>query len=96
MFGWLKSMASANPAIKRHLMSIPLTRCLSLLNRIGRSMSDEVLLIVGFEENRMHPSKRPSRCSRWAETWERAGEQWFTHRHDVSYKLAPVFMAGAF
>ena len=61
-------------------------------------MSDEVLLIVGFE------GPIPQNASVEAvpllqegrDLGAAPGQQWFDHRHDVSYKLAPVFMAGAF
>ena len=99
LFGWLKSAARASPALNRHLMSIPLALP-GLLNRIGRGLSDEVLLIVGFEG----PLSVVSASVEAAEPFLQSGrdlgpepgEQWFKHRHDVSYKLAPVFMAGAF
>ena len=99
LFGWLKSVASSNPAMKRHLMSIPLAMP-GLLNRIGRSMSDEVLLIVGFEGpiplvNASVEAAEPL-LKMGRDLGPEPGEQWFAHRHDVSYKLAPVFMAGAF
>ena len=99
LFGWLKSVASNNPTLKRHMMSIPLAMP-GLLNRIGRGLSDEVLLIVGFEGpiplvnasvEAAEPLLREGR-----DLGAEPGEQWFAHRHDVSYKLAPVFMAGAF
>ena len=99
MFGWLKSVASSNPALKRHLMSIPLAMP-GLLNRIGRGMSDEVLLIVGFEGpiplvNASVEAAVPL-LQEGRDLGAAPGQQWFDHRHDVSYKLAPVFMAGAF
>ena len=99
LFGWLKSVASTNPALKRHLMSIPLAMP-GLLNSIGRGLSDEVLLIVGFEGplpvvNAAIEAAGPL-LQEGRDLGAEPGEQWFAHRHDVSYKLAPVFMAGAF
>jgi len=99
LFGWLKSTASNNPALSRHLLSIPLALP-QLLNQIGRGLSDEVLLIVGFEGplpvvNATVEAALPVLKS-GRDLGPDPGEQWYHHRHDVSYKLAPVFIAGAF
>lgn len=99
LFGWMKSMAASNPTLKKHLLSIPLA-VPALLNRIGQSLSGEVLLIVGFEGplavvNASVESATPL-LGLGRDMGAEPGEHWYTHRHDVSYKLAPVFIAGAF
>ena len=99
VFGWLKTAAESSPALKRHLLNIPLA-VPTLLNRIGRLISGEVLLIVGFEG----PMAVANAAAAAAATHLREGrdlgpepgEHWYAHRHDVSYKLAPVFIGGAF
>jgi alkyldihydroxyacetonephosphate synthase len=99
IFGWLKATASKNPALQKHLLSLPLAMP-GLLNRIGRSLGNEVLLIVGFEGplavvNSTIQDAAPL-LQHGRDLGPEPGEQWFAHRHDVSYKLAPVFIAGAF
>jgi len=99
LFGWLKSAASNNPALSRHMLSLPLALP-GLLNHIGKQLSNEVLLIVGFEGplpvvNAAVEASRPIFAT-GRDLGTEPGEQWYSHRHDVSYKLAPVFIAGAF
>jgi len=99
IFGWLKKVASENPSMQRHLLNIPLA-VPSLLNRIGASLGNEVLLIVGFEGSLpvVHAATEAATpiLSPGRDLGPEPGEHWFKHRHDVSYKLAPVFIAGAF
>jgi alkyldihydroxyacetonephosphate synthase len=99
IFAWLKSTASKNPALRRHLLSLPLAMP-SLVNRIGHSLGDEVLLIVGFEGPQavVHATIDAAipLLKQGRDLGAEPGQTWFEHRHDVSYKLAPVFIAGAF
>ncbi len=99
LFGWMKSAASKNPMLSQHLLSLPLALP-GLLNHIGKQMSDEVLLIVGFEGPIAVVNATVKAALPFLKTGRdlgpQPGEQWFKHRHDVSYKLAPVFIAGAF
>ncbi len=99
LFGWMRSAANRNPTLRRHLTSVPLALP-GLVNSLGRGLSKEVLLIVGFEgplpvvETSVEAAQSFLREGR--DLGAEPGEQWFTHRHDVSYKLAPVFISGAF
>jgi alkyldihydroxyacetonephosphate synthase len=99
LFGWLKAAVEQSPDLQRHLISIPLA-VPRLLNRIGKGLGDEVLLIVGFEGPHAVVDATIEAAapilSRGRDLGSEPGEQWYAHRHDVSYKLAPVFMTGAF
>lgn len=99
IFGWMKKIASENPAMRRHLLNIPLA-VPGLLNRLGATLGKEVLLIVGFEGSLPVVHAATEAAMPILETGRdlgpEPGEHWYKHRHDVSYKLAPVFLAGAF
>jgi len=98
-FGWIRKTALNNPKLKHLLLNIPLSMP-NLLNKIGGLLGNEVLLIVGFEGS----LPVVNAASETAQTILQAGRDlgpepglhWFKHRHDVSYKLAPVFVGGAF
>lgn len=99
VFGWLKAAVEKSPDLQKHLINIPLA-VPRLLNRIGRELGDEVLLIVGFEGPQAVVDATVEAASpflsRGRDLGSKPGKQWYAHRHDVSYKLAPVFMTGAF
>lgn len=98
-FAWMKNMASKSPFLQRHLLNLPLALP-SLINKISAGISGEVLLIVGFDGPTpvVHASATAAQSllTNARDLGPEPGEHWFRHRHDVSYKLAPVFIAGAF
>jgi alkyldihydroxyacetonephosphate synthase len=99
VFSWMKATARKNPALQRQLLSIPLAMP-GLLNKISQGLGDEVLLIVGFEGPSavVHATVQAATplLQSGRDLGAKPGEAWFANRHAVSYKLAPVFIAGAF
>lgn len=87
------------PGLRRHLLDLPLALP-GLVNRLAANLGHEVLLIVGFEG----PTALVDAAVEAAGPLLAAGRDlgpgpgttWFAHRHDVSYKLAPIFAAGGF
>ncbi len=95
----LKEAALSVPGLRRHLLDLPLALP-SLINRLAAGLGQEVLLIVGFEG----PLPLVEACVVASEPIFAAardlgpdpGNTWYAHRHDVSYRLAPIFAAGGF
>lgn len=99
---WLKELRAAAesiPALRAHLLSLPLALP-RLLNAIARGVSSGCVLIAGWEG----PADVVDVLARHGEALLAAGtplgpepgEHWYAHRHEVSYKLAPVFERGGF
>ena len=93
----LRDAVAAVPALHQHLLELPLALP-RLINRIADSLGDEVLLIVGFEGPQAQVDAAISAAvpivSGGRELGPAPGEYWYAHRHDVSYKLAPIFAGG--
>lgn len=98
-FGQFKRAVQAIPGLQRHLLDLPLALP-NLVNRLANGLGDEVLLIVGFDGDdatvRHSIEKLQPFVSNARNLGAAPGQHWFDHRHDVSYKLAPVFINGAF
>ncbi len=85
------------PSLRHHLLDLPLALP-GLINRIANGLGDEVLLVIGYEGT---PEEVASAVAGSEAIFAEArdlgpspGEYWFAHRHDVSYKLAPIFIGG--
>jgi alkyldihydroxyacetonephosphate synthase len=66
----------------------------ALTNRIADAVQGECVLVVGFDEDaaeRALPFLSGAR-----DLGPGPGERWYAHRHDVSYKLIPIFVQGHF
>jgi alkyldihydroxyacetonephosphate synthase len=99
LFGQLKRAVQSIPGLQRHALDLPLALP-GLVNRLAAGLGKEVLLIVGFEGHldevdRAFEATKPM-LERARSLGEEPGKHWFAHRHDVSYKLAPVFISGGF
>ncbi len=73
-----------------------------LLNRLAGWGGDECVLIVGWE-GQTDVAEVLARHGHGLlleaggfDLGAEPGDHWYAHRHDVSYKLAPIFMRGAF
>ena len=93
----LRSAVESVPALREHLLELPLALP-RLVNRLADSLGDEVLLVVGWEGDDAAVSAAvadatPALASA-RDLGPDPGEHWYAHRHDVSYKLAPVFAGG--
>jgi alkyldihydroxyacetonephosphate synthase len=70
------------------------------LNRIAEALGREVMLILGWEGHpevvhaQVQAALQLLSCGR--DLGPEPGEHWYAHRHDVSWKLAPVFERGGF
>jgi len=99
VFHRIRQAVARVPALQGHLADLPLALP-GLLNRITGGLGDEVALILGFEGD---PAVVDAQVALAAPLLQAGrdlgpgpGERWFAHRHAVSYKLAPVFIAGGF
>lgn len=97
--GRLREALGRTPALRRHLLDLPLALP-GLVNRLAKGISAQVLLIIGFEGPRALVAAQWAAAapllSAGAALGPEPGQRWFQHRHDISYKLAPVFAGGAF
>jgi len=95
----IRKAVSGMPGLAQHMLDLPLALP-SLVNRLVDGLGDEVLLIVGFDGSAdriatMVGAAQPHLAA-GRDLGAEPGEHWFAHRHDVSYKLAPVFAGGGF
>lgn len=99
---WLSGLqraAESVPALRRHLLSLPLALP-RLMNALAQGVASGCVLIVGWE-GEPDVVEIQSRCGLTlldgAEPLgEEVGQHWYDHRHEVSYKLAPIFERGGF
>lgn len=100
--GLLRRMAETvrgAPGLGHHLADLPLALP-GLLNGVFGALGQEVALILGFEgprrlvEGQVTAAQPLLAAAR--DLGPGPGERWYAHRHSVSYKLAPVFLAGGF
>jgi alkyldihydroxyacetonephosphate synthase len=86
-------------AVRRRELSLGLTAPRAL-NRIAAALGREVLLILGWEGRedvvRAQVQAALQLLVKGRDLGPEPGEHWYTHRHDVSWKLAPVFERGGF
>lgn len=88
------------PAFRDHALSLPL-RLPGLVNTIAGQGARGCLLVVGWEGTAAEVDA-DSRAGHTllartgTDLGAAPGESWYAHRHDVSYKLAPIFAHGGF
>jgi alkyldihydroxyacetonephosphate synthase len=99
---WLRGALAAVdrvPALRRNALALPLALP-GLLNRIARGVSSGCVLIVGWEgddaASAADAGEARLRAAGGAALGSEVGEHWYAHRHDVSYKLAPIFARGGY
>ena len=99
---WLDAFQNAAlsvPALRKHLLGLPLAMP-RLLNAIAQGVANGCVLIAGWEGPRDVVSilarHGASLLSDGEFLGEGPGEHWYAHRHEVSYKLAPIFERGGF
>ncbi len=95
----IRRAVSGMPGLAQHMLDLPLALP-GLVNRLVDGLSDEVLLIVGFDGDAHTVPALTEAAAHHLEAGRdlgaEPGEHWFAHRHDVSYKLAPIFAGGGF
>ncbi len=93
----LREAVAAVPALHQHLLEVPLALP-RLINRLSDGLGDEVLMVVGFEGPQAIVDASVAAATpilaRARDLGAAPGEYWYAHRHDVSYKLAPIFAGG--
>jgi alkyldihydroxyacetonephosphate synthase len=99
IFGRIRQAVSSMPGLGQHLLDVPLALP-GLVNRLMEGLGEEVMLIVGFDGTpeaiaELVQAATPH-LSAGRDRGAEPGEQWYAHRHSVSYKLAPVFAGGGF
>ena len=71
-----------------------------LLNAVADSLGQDVMLIIGWEGDRELVEAQVQAAlpmlSEGRDLGAEAGEHWYANRHNVSYKLAPIFERGGF
>jgi alkyldihydroxyacetonephosphate synthase len=67
-----------------------------LTNRLADSLPGECVLIVGFDDDDAAAERAVPMLSGARDLGPGPGERWYAHRHDVSYKLIPIFVQGHF
>ena len=99
---WLEDLRSAAervPALRRHLLTLPLALP-KLMNALFDRVAHGCVLIAGWEgEPRVVDilaRHGEALLVRGESLGPEPGEHWYAHRHDVSYKLAPIFERGGF
>ena len=102
--GWLAALrewVDATPALRKHTLSLPLSLP-RLVNGILQGVSGGCVLVVGFEgqAGEVASSSQVGHAIVLAagavDLGVEPGEHWYAHRHEVSYKLAPVYSHGGF
>jgi alkyldihydroxyacetonephosphate synthase len=95
----LRQAIEGVPALRHRVLDLPMALP-GLINRLAEGLAGEVLLILGFEGPAPLVAIQVKEASRVLDDARdlgaAPGERWFSHRHHVSYKLAPLFIAGAF
>lgn len=95
----LRDAAETVPSLKRHLLSLPLALP-RLLNAVASRVADGCVLIVGWEGARdvveILARHGTAILADGEPLGAAPGEHWYAHRHEVSYKLAPIFERGGF
>lgn len=100
---WLKQVLAtvdSVPAIRRNALSLPLALP-GFVNALVRGMSSGCVLVVAWEGAPavVEISSRHGHAILMQEGKDlgaEIGDHWYAHRHDVSYKLAPIFAHGGF
>ncbi|MFZ5477931.1 MAG: FAD-binding oxidoreductase [Myxococcota bacterium] len=96
----LRTAVESIPGMRQHLLALPLALP-RLVNQLAQNVASGTVLIAGWEGDGADVDLRAELGERvLAEHGEPLGpgpgEHWYAHRHDVSYKMAPVFSHGGF
>jgi len=71
-----------------------------LVNAIASGVGSRCVLVLGFEGDADVVASRSAAVAPWVSAAEdlgaEPGERWYAHRHNVSYKLAPIFLRNGF
>jgi len=100
--GWLAELGrlvESVPALRRNLLALPLALP-RLLNAVARGVSSGCILIAGWEGEpevvELLSRHGAALLASGEPLGEEPGEHWYAHRHEVSYKSAPIFEKGGF
>lgn len=95
--GW--KALDARERFRQRELALPLSLPRAL-NAAAHSLGNRVMLIVGWEGPPALVRERVAAARPLLAAGEdrgaEAGEAWYAHRHDVSYKMSPIFGRGGF
>ena len=97
----LRERVEATPALRKLTLALPLSLP-RLVNGILQGVSGGCVLIVGFEGEAGEVAATSETghaivlAAGAVDLGAAPGEHWYAHRHEVSYKLAPVYSHGGF
>ncbi len=99
----LRGLVETTPSLRKHTLSLPLSLP-RLVNRIAQGASGDCVLILGFEGEPDEVAEASGRAhavamhdpTLVADLGSEPGEHWYNHRHEVSYKLSPIYSHGGF
>lgn len=101
---WWEQLATRiaeDPSLRSHALSLPLSLP-RLINALADRVSSGCVLIVGWEGEAetvaaLSAAGQKLLLEKGAQDLgAEPGEHWYKARHEVSYKMAPIFIAGAF
>ncbi len=101
---WLRELqheASVSAALRKHLLSLPLALP-RLVNRLAQRLASGAVMIAGWEGGQasvdIHARHGHALLlgAGGEDLGHEPGEHWYRARHEVSYKMAPIFEAGGF
>ncbi len=99
---WLADLQRAVesvPGLRKHMLSLPLALP-RLTNHLLRGISSGCVLIAGWEGRasviEVLARHGATLLAEGQPLGEELGEHWYAHRHEVSYKSAPIFERGGF
>lgn len=97
----LRDQLEHTPALRKHALSLPLALP-RLLNGIVQGVSGDCVLILGFEGEPDEVAASSEKghglvlAGGGIDLGAEPGEHWYDHRHEVSYKVSPIYSHGGF
>lgn len=97
----LRDLVEHTPALRKHALALPLALP-RLLNTIVQGVSGDCVLILGFEGEPEEVAASSEKghgivlAGGGIDLGAEPGEHWYEHRHEVSYKVSPIYSHGGF
>lgn len=97
----LREQVEGTPSLRRHTLALPLSLP-RLVNGIVQGISGDCVLILGFEGRGDEVAASSAKghaivlAGGGVDLGAEPGEHWYEHRHEVSYKVSPIYSHGGF